>query len=74
MCDRFVKVMRPSTAVNVVVPCKVPVPVLRVAVTTVLLSAAPLAALRTLPNWSFTWMIGCWAKATPAVAVEDGCV
>ena len=61
-------------AVRFVVPCRLPLPALRAAVTTVELSALPLAVLRTLPNWSWTWMSGCWAKTTPAVAVAEGCV
>src|SRR5258708_9517032 len=52
-----------------VVPCKVPLPRLRVAVTTVLLSVA-----RRLPNWSSTRTIGWGAKAAPAVAVGEGWV
>src|ERR1051326_6503981 len=57
-----------------VLPCNVPLPALRAAVTTVLLSEVPLAAFRTLPNWSATWSTGCWPNGTPAVAVADGCV
>ena len=52
--ERLVKVTRPLTAVRLVVPCKVPLPALRVALITVLLSAVPLAVLRRLPNWSRT--------------------
>ena len=54
LCDRLAKVTTPSTAVRLVVPCNVPLPALRAAVTSVLLSELPLAALRTLPNWSRT--------------------
>ena len=74
LCDKFVKVTTPSTAVMLVAPCNVPLPALRLAVATVELSALPLAALRRFPNWSRTWMTGCWAKATPAVAVGEGWV
>ena len=59
----------PPLAVAVVVPCSVAVPAPRVAVTTVLLSP-----LRKLPNWSSILTTGWFAKATPAVAVADGCV
>src|SRR5882724_10977499 len=74
LCDKFVNVTTPSTAVLLVAPCNVPLPALRLAVTTVELSALPLAALRRFPNWSRTWRIGCWAKATPAMAVGEGWV
>src|SRR5207249_11844078 len=74
LCDKFVNVTRPSADVWLVAPCNVPLPALRLAVTTVELSALPLAALRRFPNWSRTWMTGCWAKATPAVAVGEGWV
>ncbi len=69
LCARSVKVTTPLTAVRLVVPCKVPLPALRAAVTTVVLSL-----LRRLPNWSSIRMTGCCEKATPAVAVEEGCV
>src|SRR5215475_13426333 len=71
--DRSVKVATPSVAVAVNVPCRVPPPLPRAAVTTVLL-VAPLAVLSRLPNWSRTWRTGCWPKGTPAVAVAEGCV
>src|SRR2546425_3407098 len=58
LCDRFAKVTRPLAAVILVVPCKVPLPELRLAVTTVALSALPLAELRRFPNWSCTWITG----------------
>src|SRR5260370_24488141 len=74
LCDKLVKVTRPLAAARAVVPCKVPAPALRAAVTIVVLSAVPLAALRALPNWSRTWMTGCCAKATPAAAAGEGCV
>ena len=57
------------TAVRLVVPCKTPLPALRLAVTTVELSLE-----RRFPNWSSIRMTGCWANAAPAVAVEEGCV
>src|SRR6266404_4682360 len=71
--DRSMKVATPSVEVAVSVPCRVPLPLPRAAVTTVLL-VTPLAVLRRLPNWSRTWRTGCWAKGTPAVAVAEGCV
>ncbi len=67
-------VTRPSAAVRLVVPCNVPLPARRAALTTVLLSIVPLAVLRRLPNWSCTSITGCCAKTTPAVAVADGWV
>src|SRR6185369_1069464 len=70
---RSVKAATPSVAVAFSVPCRVPLPLPRAAVTTVLL-VTPLAVLRRLPNWSRTWRTGCWAKGTPAVAVAEGCV
>ncbi len=48
--DRFRNVAVPFDAVAVKVPCNVPVPALRAAVTTVLLSALPFAAVRWLLN------------------------
>src|SRR6266550_8957127 len=66
---RLVKVAMPLTAVAVVVPCKVPAPAFRAAVTTVVLSE-----LLKLPNWSSTRITGCWAKTTPAVALDEGWV
>ena len=69
VCDRLVKLTRPATAVRLVAPCKLPLPALRAARTTVLLSL-----LRRLPNWSSILITGCCAKAIPAVAVEEGCV
>ena len=65
--ERFAKVTIPATAVALVVPCKVPLPALRVAVTMVLKSL-----LRRLPYWSSIRICGCVEKATPAVAVLDG--
>src|SRR5438034_1187403 len=55
LCERLVNVTVPSAAVVIpVVPCKVPLPARRAAVTTVLSgtvpSPMPLASLRTLPN------------------------
>ena len=66
---RSLNVTRPLLAVRFVVPSKVPLPALRPALTTVLLSL-----LRRLPNWSSIRRTGCWLKATPAVAVAEGCV
>src|SRR6185369_4170217 len=74
LCERLVNVARPLEAVALSVPCRVPLPAPRATVIVVLLSAAPLAALRRLPNRSRTCTIGCWAKGTPAVAVAEGCV
>src|SRR5678816_658271 len=71
--DKSMKVATPSVEVAVSVPCSMPLPLPRAAVTTVLL-VTPLAVLRRLPNWSRTWRTGCWAKGTPAVAVAEGCV
>src|SRR6266567_1343074 len=65
--ERLVNVTNPLTAVSAVLPCKTPLPPLRLAVTTVLLSP-----VRKLPKLSSTRMTGCWARITPAVAVADG--
>src|SRR5215472_3107545 len=73
LCERLSKLAMPLAAVAVSVPCKVPLPAPRAALTTVL-SVTPLALLRRLPNWSRTCRTGCWAKATPAVAVAEGWV
>src|SRR5262252_1883629 len=73
LCERLLKVARPLAAVALSVPCKVPLPAPRAALTTVL-SDTPLALLRRLPNWSRTCRTGCWAKATPAVALAEGWV
>ena len=69
LCERLLKVTRPPAAVMFVVPCKVPLPALRVAVTIVLLSL-----VRKLPNWSSIRITGCGAKGAPAIAAGDGCV
>src|SRR5438552_18824609 len=69
MCERLVNVRMPPLAVRLVVPCNVPLPPLRLAVTTVELSL-----LRRLPYWSSIRTCGCWAKTTPAVAVLEGWV
>jgi len=58
----------PLIAATFVLPCSVPLPALRVAVTTVLLSA-----LRKFPYESSIRSVGCCAKAIPAVAVLEGC-
>ena len=67
--ERLVKLAKPLRAVAVTVPCKVPAPLARVAVTTVLLSE-----LIKLPKASSIRTTGCWAKTTPAVALAEGCV
>src|SRR2546425_9609355 len=67
--ERLVNMSSPLTAVMMVAPWRVPLPALRVAVTTVVLSL-----LRKLPYWSSIRIAGCWAKARPAVAVADGWV
>src|SRR5947208_7741814 len=69
LCARLVKVANPFEAVAVSVPCNVPLPALRVAVTTVLLSA-----VNKWPAASSMRMTGCCAKTTPVVAVDEGCV
>src|SRR5215469_2596802 len=69
LCERLVKVTRPATAVRLVVPWRVPLPAPRAALTVVLL-----LLVQALPNWSCRLMTGCWAKATPAVAVLEGWV
>ena len=56
--DRLLNDATPLTEVAFVVPWRVPVPRPRAAVTTVRLSAAPLAALRVFPNWSCTRITG----------------
>src|SRR5216684_4494230 len=58
----------PLMAARFVTPCKVPLPALRLALTTVVLSP-----LRRFPNWSSIRIKGCWTKITPAVAVLEGC-
>ena len=47
LCDRFVNVTTPAAAVAVRVPCKIPLPAARAAVTALLLSF-----VQRLPNWS----------------------
>src|SRR3989442_624708 len=69
LCAKLVKVTTPLAADRLVAPCKAPLPAARAAVTTVLLSL-----LRKLPKASSIRITGCWAKATPAVAVADGWV
>jgi len=49
LCERLEKVATPFVAVALRVPCKMPLPALRAALTTVL-SDTPLAVLRRLPN------------------------
>src|SRR2546430_2741872 len=65
--ERLVKLTNPLTALSAVLPCKTPLPPLRLPVTTVVLSP-----VRRLPKLSSTRTVGCWAKITPAVAVADG--
>src|SRR5438046_616853 len=67
VCERLVKVTSPLAAVRLVVPCNTPVPALREAVTTVLMSL-----LHRLPKASSIRTTGCVAKAAPAVAVAEG--
>src|SRR5881394_1893743 len=69
LCAKSAKVTRPLTAVRLVVPWSVPLPELRVAVTTLVLFA-----VRRLPAASSILITGCCANATPAVAVDEGCV
>src|SRR6266568_2414126 len=59
----------PPLAVAVVVPCRVALPKLRAALTTVLLSL-----VRRFPKTSSIRICGCGAKAVPAVAVLAGWV
>ena len=69
LCERLVKVTNPATAVRFVVPCKVPLPPFRLAVTTVALSL-----LRRFPYWSSTRTTGWGAKTTPATTLAGGWV
>ena len=69
LCARLANDATPPDAVAVSVPCNVPPPAPRAAVTTVLLSL-----LRKLPNWSSMRSCGCGENATPAVAVVGGWV
>src|SRR5437879_22369 len=59
----------PLTVVAVTVPCNAAVPATRVAVMT-----RPLSVAITLPRQSCTWIAGCGAKITPAVALAGGAV
>src|SRR5207245_523135 len=65
--DRFANVATPLTAVAVRVPCRVPLPALRAAVTTVLLSLE-----RRLPKASRTRIAGAGVNVTPALTVVGG--
>ncbi len=67
--NKFVNVAKPFKAGAATVPCRVPAPLARAAVTTVLLSE-----LIRLPNASSILTTGCCAKATPAVAALEGWV
>ena len=69
LCDRLENVTVPLLAVAERIPCSVPVPDKRAAVTTVLLSVV----IR-FPPASSTLRIGCWENATPAVADDEGSV
>src|ERR1051326_745655 len=69
LCDRLLNVTTPPTAVRLLVPCNVPEPALRAAVTTVLLSPE-----RRFPNWSSIRTTGCGTNATPAIAADGGWV
>src|ERR1051325_5679514 len=66
--DRFVNVTTPPMAATFVLPCNVPLPALRVAVTTVV------SLVRRVPNWHSLRITGSRANAAPAVALLDGCV
>ena len=65
---RFVNVAVPLLAVMFVAPRRIPVPPMRVAVTT------RLSLVRTLLYWSSMRRTGCCAKGTPAVAELEGWV
>src|SRR6266404_107258 len=69
LCARPVNDATPPEAVAVSVPCNVPLPAPRAAVTTVVLSL-----LRRLPNWSSMRICGWGENTTPAVAVPGGWV
>ena len=69
LCDKLTNVATPLLAVTFKPPCKVPLPALRAAVTTVLLLVT-----HRFPNWSAMRIAGCWAKGAPAVATAEGCV
>ena len=67
--DRSVNIAAPAALVStVVVPPSAPPPV---AMETVTPTPAWFTAL---PTPSRSWMIGCWANATPLVAAAEGCV
>src|SRR5712671_5986710 len=59
----------PPLAVMLVAPCNVPLPTLRAALTTVLLSLE-----RRFPNASSIRTCGEGERTAPAIAVLDGCV
>src|SRR5260370_37232146 len=69
LCERLVKVATPLAAIMLNVPCNRPLPALRAAVMTVLLSE-----LTRFPNGSSIRTAGCCAKTTPAIAVAEGWV
>src|SRR6266508_5943138 len=66
--ERLANMATPLTAVTLVVPCKVPVPALRAAVTTVLLSLE-----RRLPKASRIRIAGAGENVAPAFTVVGGC-
>src|SRR2546423_458660 len=69
LCERLEKVATTLATVAVKVPWSVPLPRLRAALTTVLLSL-----VTRLPKPSSIRTTGCCAKVTPAVALDEGCV
>src|SRR6185503_7968636 len=69
LCARLVNVANPFEAVAVSLPCNVPLPALRVAVTTVVL-----LFVSKWPAASSMRITGCCAKSAPAVAVVEGWV
>ena len=74
LCDRLLNVTTPLAEVTLVVPCNVAVPRPRAALTTVVLSAPPLAVLRVFPNWSCTSKTGAGEKTAPAVTAAGSTV
>src|SRR2546426_9214495 len=69
LCERLVKVTKPLTAVRLVVPCNVPLPAVRLAVTT-----GELSLERRVPNWSSIRITGCLGNGAPAVGGGEGWV
>src|SRR5687768_13150898 len=66
LIERLLKVARPLGLVVAVAPLSVPPPLAMVAVTTTPLCATGLF------DASRSWIWGCWARAAPLCAVEDG--